>query len=173
MRSGVAQSDDKPVVLGRISGLFGVKGWVRIHSYTDPREAILDYGHWVVGAQGEWASAELAEGKRHGKTVIARLAGIDDRDAAEEFVDALIGVPRENMPATAEDEYYWSDLEGLQVVHRDGKLLGKVAHLLETGANDVLVVRGDREVLIPYIKDEVIEDVDLAAGVIRVNWEWD
>ena len=77
------------------------------------------------------------------------------------------------MPATADGEYYWSDLEGLQVVRKDGKLLGQVAHLLETGANDVLVIRGDQEVLIPYIEGEVIEDVDLAAGVIRVNWEWD
>ena len=165
--------DDKPVVLGRISGLFGVKGWVKIHSYTDPREAILDYSDWLVGKEDDWKPAELAEGKRHGKTVIARLAGIDDRDAATEYVDALVGVPRGKMPATAVGEYYWSDLEGLQVVHKDGRLLGKVAHLLETGANDVLVVRGDREVLIPYIKDEVIEDVDLANGVISVNWEWD
>ena len=165
--------DDKPVVLGRISGLFGVKGWVKIHSYTDPREAILDYSDWLVGKEDDWKPAELAEGKRHGKTVIARLAGIDDRDAATEHVNALVGVPRGKMPATAKGEYYWSDLEGLRVVHKDGRLLGKVAHLLETGANDVLVVRGDREVLIPYIKDEVIEDVDLASGVIRVNWEWD
>lgn len=165
--------DDKPVVLGRISGLFGVKGWVKIHSFTDPREAILDYGDWYVGGEGDWKSVELAEGKRHGKTVIARLAGIDDRDTAAEYVNALVGVPRGKLPAIAADEYYWSDLEGLQVVHRDGKVLGKVAHLLETGANDVLVVQGDREILIPYIKDEVIEDVDLANGVIRVNWEWD
>lgn len=165
--------DDKPVVLGHISGLYGVKGWVKIHSYTEPREAILDYDGWVLGKEGDWRSAELAEGKRHGKTVIARLAGIDDRDAAAEYVNAFIGVPRGKLPATADDEYYWSDLEGLQVVRRDGKLLGKVAHLLATGANDVLVVRGDREILIPYIKDDVIEDVDLASGVIRVNWEWD
>ena len=165
--------DDNPVVLGQISGLFGVKGWVKIHSYTEPREAILDYVDWHIGREGHWKSAELAEGKRHGKTVIARLAGIDDRDDAAELVNALISVPRSKMPATAEGEYYWSDLEGLKVVRQDGKLLGQVAHLLETGANDVLVVRGDQEVLIPYIAGQVIEDVDLAEGVIRVNWEWD
>ncbi len=169
----MALSDDKPVVLGRISGLFGVKGWVKIHSYTDPRDAILNYVGWHIGQEGDWKSADLAEGKRHGKTVIARIAGIDDRDAAAELVNALISIPRSKMPVTADNEYYWSDLEGLEVVHRDGKLLGKVAYLLETGANDVLVVRGDREVLIPYIVDDVIEDVDLASGVIRVNWEWD
>ncbi len=171
MRRGVC--NDKPVVLGRISGLFGVKGWIKIHSYTDPREAILNYGDWLVGQEGDWKSKGFAEGKRHGKTVIARLAGIDDRDAAAEYVNALISVPRSKMPTTADNEYYWSDLEGLNVVHRNGKLLGQVAYLLETGANDVLVVQGDQEVLIPYIVDEVIEDVDLASGVISVNWEWD
>ncbi len=165
--------DDKPVVLGQISGLFGVRGWVKIHSYTQPREAILDYADWHVGQEDDWKAAGLAEGKRHGKTVIARLAGIDDRDAAAEFVNALISVPRSKMPATADGEYYWSDLEGMKVVRRDGKLLGQVAHLLATGANDVLVVRGDQEILIPYLAGEVIEDVDLANGVIRVNWEWD
>jgi 16S rRNA processing protein RimM len=169
----VVVSDDKPVVLGRISGLFGVKGWFRVHSYTDPREAILDYGNWLVGKQGGWRPAKLAEGQRHGKTVIARLDGVDDRDTAAGFVDEFIGVAREGMPPPADGEYYWSDLEGLTVIHCDGKILGKVAHLLETGANDVLVVRGDREILIPYVANEVIEDVDLVEGVIRVNWEWD
>lgn len=165
--------DDKAVVLGRISGLFGIKGWVKIHSFTEPRQAILDYGDWLVGTEGDWKPAKLAEGKPHGKTVIARLAGVDDRDAATEYVNDFVAVPRSMLPETAADEYYWSDLEGLRVVSRDGKLLGKVDHLMETGANDVLVIRGDREVLIPYIKDEVVEEVDLANGVIRVNWEWD
>jgi 16S rRNA processing protein RimM len=165
--------DEKPVILGRISGLFGVRGWVKIHSFTDPREAILDYGEWLVGDDDNWQSAKLAEGKRHGKTVVVRLSGIDDRDAATDLVNNLVGVPRDRLPATADDEYYWSDLEGMQVVQRGGTVLGKVDHLLETGANDVLVVRGDREVLIPYIKHDVIEDVDLANGVIRVNWDWD
>lgn len=169
----MALSDDKPVVLGRISGVFGVKGWVRIHSHTDPREAILGYRDWLIEHSGDWKAIEVAEGKRHGKTVIVRLAGVEDRDAAAEFVNALVGVQRSSLPATGEDEYYWSDLEGLQVVHRDGNVLGRVAYLLETGANDVLVVQGDREILIPFVNDDVIEDVDLAEGVISVNWEWD
>lgn len=173
MRGGLALNDDKPVVLGRISGLFGVKGWVKIHSFTDPRDSILKYGDWVVGTEGNWRSVELAEGKPHGKTVIARLTGVNDREAAVEYVNSLIGVQRDKLPVNAEGEYYWSDLEGLQVVHKDGRLLGTVAHLLETGANDVLVVRGDREILVPYIRKEVIEEVDLANGVIRVDWNWD
>ena len=165
--------DDKPVVLGQISGLFGVKGWVKVHSYTDPREAILDYVDWQIGQEGNWKSERIAEGKRHGKTVIARLEGIDDRDVAAEIVNSLISVPRDRMPPTAKGEFYWSDLEGLKVVNANGKVLGEVAHLLETGANDVLVVRGDQEILIPYVADKVIKDVDLAKGVISVDWEWD
>jgi len=166
-------SDDKPVVLGRISGLFGVKGWLKIHSYTDPREAILDYDGWLIEQNGSWRTAEPVEGKRHGKTVIVRLAGVEDRDTAAGYVDAVVGVSRDKLPATKDKEYYWSDLEGLQVLCQDGKRLGHVAYLLETGANDVLVVQGDKETLIPFIVGDVIENVDLAKGEIHVNWDWD
>lgn len=165
-------SDSKPVVLGHISGLFGVKGWIKVHSYTKPREAILDYSDWLIDCDGELRHSKVAEGQRHGKTVIARLSGINDRDEAAEFIDCVISVSRESLPETAVDEYYWTDLEGLKVVHRDGTVLGKVSHLLETGANDVLVVQGDQELLIPYVKEDVIENVDLDNGVINVNWEW-
>lgn len=165
--------DDKPVVLGRISGLFGVRGWLKIYSYTDPIEAILEYDSWLLKNNGTWQATERAEGKRHGKTVIVRLAGIEDRDAAAEYVNAIVGITRDKLPSTGENEYYWSDLEGLQVVGQDGSLLGRVAYLLETGANDVLVVQGDQEILIPFIKEDVIESVDFTQGVIHVNWEWD
>ena len=166
-------ADKKPVVLGQISGVFGVKGWMKLHSFTVPREAILDYSDWQLECGGDWQSIEVAEGKRHGKTVIARFAGIEDRDAAARYVNCVIGVRRESLPATSDDEYYWSDLEGLRVVHRDGSVLGNVAYLLETGANDVLVVRSkDQEHLIPYLKEDVIDSVDLEEGVINVNWEW-
>lgn len=165
-------SDSKPVVLGHISGLFGVKGWIKVHSYTKPREAILDYSDWLIEREGELRLNKVAEGQRHGKTVVARLSGIDDRDEAAGFIDCVISVPRESLPETADDEHYWTDLEGLKVVHRDGTVLGKVSHLLETGANDVLVVQGDQELLIPYVREEVIENVDLDKGIISVNWEW-
>ena len=116
----------------------------------------------------------VAEGKPHGKTIIARLEGIDDRDVAAGYVQATIGVERSQLPETADGEYYWSDLEGLTVRKKDGTVLGTVAYLLETGANDVLVIReADREVLVPFIPDQVVKDVDLASGVIDVDWEWD
>ena len=170
----MARTDTKPVIVGRISGLFGVRGWVKIHSFTDPREAILDYRDWLVEAGGEWQSIAVAEGKPHGKTIIARLEGIDDRDIAAGYVQASIGIHRSQLPETADGEYYWSDLEGLTVRKEDGTVLGTVARLLETGANDVLVVReADREVLVPFIPGQVVKDVDLDKGLIDVDWEWD
>ncbi len=166
-------NDRKPVILGRVTGLYGVKGWLRVRSYTEPREAILDYEEWLLFREGDPQCFRLAEGKRHGGTVIAKLEGCDDRDQAADLVGDDIGVPREALPETQHGEYYWADLEGLQVNGSDGRTLGKVAYLLATGANDVLVVQGDREILIPFVQNEVIKDVDFAAGVISVDWEWD
>lgn len=166
-------TESKPVILGRVTGLYGVKGWIKVHSYTEPREAILDYKDWLLLRDGDRQSVKLAEGKRQGKAVIARIDGVDDRDDAAGYVGNDIAVPRERLPDTGRGEFYWADLEGLQVVHSDGRILGKVAYLLATGANDVLVVHGDEEILIPFVQEEVIKDVDLAAGVINVDWEWD
>jgi 16S rRNA processing protein RimM len=171
---GVARAGKNPVVLGRVSGLYGVKGWVKIHSYTDPRESILRYSNWMIDCEAGWQSVQVAEGKPHGKTLIARFDGVEDRDAAAGYVNADVAVDRDELPDTGEGEYYWSDLEGLRVERQDGRLIGSVAYLLETGANDVLVVRdGDDEVLIPFVTGDVIKRVDLAGGVISVDWEWD
>ena len=163
----------QPVILGRVVGLVGVKGWIKVYSYTEPREAVLDYKDWLLGRDGNWRRAELAEGKRHGKAIVARLEGIDDRDAATELLGSDIGVDRDALPEPEEGHYYWADLEGLTVVHTDGTELGKVSYLMATGVHDVLVVDGTAERLIPFVPGQVILDVDLAAGVIRVDWEWD
>jgi 16S rRNA processing protein RimM len=163
----------EPVLLGRVVGLFGVRGWVRIHSYTEPREAILEYKGWKLAQGGEWRPVELAEGKRHGKSVIVRLCGCDDRDAAAGLVGADIGVDRDTMPELGDGEYYWADLEGMTVVHKDGTRIGRVAYVMATGANDVLVTEGPAERLIPFVRDRVILDVDLHNRVISVDWEWD
>ena len=163
----------QPVILGRISGLFGVRGWVKVYSYTEPREAVLNYDRWLLSDKNGWQEATVAEGQRHGKTVIVRIDGYDDRDQAAGLVGTDIGIPRDELPETGDDQYYWSDLEGLSVVHRDGTELGKVSHLLETGANDVMVVKGETERLIPFVLDKVVLGVDLAKREIRVDWEWD
>ena len=159
--------------LGQVTGLFGVRGWIKVYSYTEPREAILGYGQWFLRRQGDWRAADVAAGKRHGKTIIVQLAGVMDRDAAAELIGSDIAVERDALSDPGDGRYYWSDLEGMQVVHRDGTELGRVRLLMATGANDVLVVAGERERLIPFVAEQVVLDVDLAAGVIRVDWEWD
>ncbi len=163
----------EPVVLGRISGFFGVRGWVKVYSYTEPRDAVLNYRSWLLSSNGDWRAAEVAEGKRHGKTVIARIEGIEDRDQAAALIGCDIGVPRSEMPETDDGQYYWSDLEGLLVLTKSGAELGTVEYLIETGANDVMVINGEQEYLVPFVIDDVVLDVDLAAGVITVDWEWD
>lgn len=162
-----------PVVLGRISGLFGVRGWVKFFSYTEPREAVLQYKGLLLGRNGVWQSADVAEGQRHGKTVILRLEGFDDRDQAATLIGAEIGVDKSELPELDEGHYYWSDLIGLNVVHCDGTDLGTISEMLETGAHDVMVVKGERERLIPFVKDEIVIGVDLDEKQVNVDWEWD
>lgn len=123
--------------------------------------------------EGEWQAAKVLEGKRQGKSVIAHLQGVDDRDQAAALIGSDIAIPRDELPAAEDGSYYWLDIEGMQVVHRDGTDLGRVAYLMETGANDVLVTEGERERLIPFIAEKVILDVDFDKGVISVDWEWD
>jgi len=164
---------EQPVLLGRVTGLFGVQGWVKVFSFTRPREAILDYDSWFLSQDGEGQRVKVVEGKQHSKTVIVRLDGVHDRDQAAALIGKDIAISRDDLPKTEAGSYYWADLEGMQVLHRDGTELGEVAYLMETGANDVLVTKGERERLIPFIADQVILDVDLAKGIITVDWEWD
>ena len=163
----------EPVVLGRISGLFGVRGWVRVFSYTEPREAFLQYKGLLLGRFGDWQSTKVAEGQRHGKSVILRLEGCDDRDQAAALIGSEIGAIRSELPEPEDGHYYWSDLIGLLVVHRDGTELGRVKDMLETGAHDVMVVKGEQERLIPFVMEEVVISVDLEEKLISVDWEWD
>ena len=161
------------IPVGRISGVYGVRGWVRIFSWTRPRDNIVSYQPWYLKQGDSWTEVRLAEGRGHGKGVVARLEGCTDREAAHKLIGAEIAVSREQMPDTGPDEYYWHDLQGLQVINLQDELLGRVDHLLETGANDVLVVSGERERLIPFVTGQTVQDVDLDAGVIRVDWDKD
>lgn len=164
------------VGLGRISGTYGVRGWVKIFSYTQPRERILEYSTWHLAADeppaAEPAAAtHLESGRRHGKGIVAKLAGIEDRDAAVALIGSGIYVPREALPHAAPGEYYWADLEGLEVCDTHGMSLGVVDHLLETGAHDVMVLAGDANRLIPFVPETVVVRVDLERGVITVDWD--
>ena len=167
----MTEQAERRVVLGRVSGLFGVRGWVKIYSETDPREGIVSYSPWQLRVRNEWRPVEVESGQRHGKSVIAKLKGIDDRDAAAALIDAEITVSREQLPEAGEDEFYWADLEGLAVRTTEGVELGTVSHLIETGANDVLVVKGERERLVPFIREQVIRTIDLDQGLLVVDWD--
>jgi len=165
---------EKLVTLGYVSGLYGVRGWVKIFSDTDPREGILSYTPWYLDRGKGWETWQIEQGRRQGKNVVAKLVGCDDREAAAELMKATIAVRRDQLHADLEaGEYYWTDLEGLEVVTTEGTALGRVDHLIETGANDVLVVKGDRERLIPFIPDQVVREVDLEDRRIVVDWDPD
>ena len=174
----MAPTEDKTrnesrVVLGQVTGLYGVKGWVKLYSYTEPREAILDYTDCLLSDPSGWRTATIVEGRKHGKGVIARFAGNDDRNEASGLIGAEVAVKRDQLPDPGDGHYYWADLEGMRVVDKDGRDVGTVDHLLATGANDVLVVAGEREILIPFVLGTVILDVDLDGRRIRVDWEWE
>ncbi len=156
------------VTLGRISGLYGVRGWLKVYSYTATPSTLFDYPEWSL--QGR--CYRLIEGRTQGKGLVAKLEGVEDRDQAALLLDHEIEVPRSALPPAAPDEYYWSDLVGLQVITREGQVLGRIHHLFTTGANDVVVVEGERERLLPFI-DGVILEVALEQGVMRVDWDPD
>lgn len=157
------------MVLGRVSGIFGVRGWVRVFSETDPKENILRYSPWYLGQDG--APRKLIDGKPQGKTVIARLDGCADCDQAAALMGQQIAVRRNQLPPATAGEFYWIDLEGLGVETLEGVKLGRVSHLFATGANDVLVVRGDRERLLPFAWDDVVRAVDFDEQRIIVDWD--
>jgi 16S rRNA processing protein RimM len=161
------------VLIGRIVGLYGVQGWLKIESWAEPRTRIFDYQPWLLGA-APGAEQEItgATGRTQGKGMVAQLPGVDTREQAAALVGTDIYVAREQLPAPVKDEYYWVDLEGLEVVTTLDVSLGRVSHLFATGANDVVVVRdGARERLVPFIQGSYVRSVDLSAGRMVVDWD--
>jgi 16S rRNA processing protein RimM len=161
------------VRLGRIVGISGVRGEVKLESWTEPRERIFEYQPWqLVSAPGEDAKIGGVRGRKQGKGLVAHLPGIDDRDAAAALVGTDILIERTQLPPPAPGEFYWADLEGMDVLTITGARLGQVSHLLATGANDVLVVRGgEKEYLVPLVMEYYVRDVDLEARRIVVDWD--
>ena len=166
------QTQERKVVpLGHVSGVHGLQGWVKIHSLTEPREAIFDYQPWLMG--DSLREVHIRQGKKHGNRLIALFENIEDRDAAETLVHQPIAVYRDQFPETESGEFYWSDLLGLKVELEDGTELGTVENLMATGANDVLVVKGDRDRLVPFIQGQYVKRVDLENRRIIVDWDPD
>lgn len=161
------------VTLGRVSGAFGVKGWLKVHSYTEPVTNIASYGPWTLRLRGNEQVFTVTDGRAHSGSVVVKLATIDDRDGALAWAGADIVVPRSQLPRLSSNEYYWADLEGLRVETLTGTVLGRVERVLATGGNDVLAVRGDAERLVPFVMGQVVHAVDLERGVILVDWSAD
>ncbi|HVY08000.1 MAG TPA: ribosome maturation factor RimM [Burkholderiales bacterium] len=160
------------VVMGRVRAPHGLKGWIKVQPFTREREGLLEYRDWWLVREGQWQRHRVEESAVQGSMVVARLQGVSDREVAAGLKGSEVAVPRAAMPENPEGEFYWSDLLGLEVFGRNSANLGRVEKILETGANAVLVVRGEKETLVPFIQDVVV-DVDVAAGRIVLDWESD
>ncbi len=180
------ESDDKRVVLGKISTVYGVKGWLKVNSYTSPRKNIFNYPQWLLKTRNGWIKQDIEQGRPHGKTLVVKLAGCEDRDQAQLLVGSTVAVFRSQLPETESGEHYWLDILGMDVVNTDGQELGQVKDIMETGSNDVLVVeRVDKEavnkkglgkateILIPWLIDDVIINVNTDKKLITVHWDTD
>jgi 16S rRNA processing protein RimM len=173
----MSNTDDAPqktILVGRFHGAFGVKGEVKLESFTEPTDRILKYQPWLLrDAQGRERTLSDVRGRSSPKGLVVQVPGIEDRDAADATKGTEIYVPRSALPPPAPGEYYWVDLEGLRVVNVEGVDFGRVSHLFATGANDVLVALGDRERMIPFVEPDYIRSVDFDAGVVTVDWDAD
>ena len=162
---------ERILTLGSIAGPHGLKGWVRVISHTDPREAIFSYHPWLLGENQQ--AVEILDGGRSGKSLVVHLEGVNDREAAEALNGKAIGVYRSQLPELEDKEFYWADLIGLEVVLPEGRSLGKIEQMMATGANDVMVVEGDRQRLIPFVIDQTVVEVDTESGKVIVDWDAD
>ncbi|WP_083023217.1 ribosome maturation factor RimM [Vreelandella lionensis] len=174
-RFNTSHTDDTHVVLGKLTSPHGIKGWLKVYSYTNPMDSILEYPEWWVRQRENLTRMNVVQGSRQGKGLVVQLKGVGDRTAAEAVAQADILMPKEALPELSDDEYYWHELEGLTVFTQSGERLGQVSYLFEPGANDVMVVRGDndaidkRERLLPFLPDDVIVEISLEYGRMVVD----
>jgi 16S rRNA processing protein RimM len=172
-------SIDQLLTIGRIQSAYGIKGWVWIYANTEPMDNVFAYTPWYVQIGKDWREVDVVEWREQGKGIVARLAGCNDRNAAEALHNAVIWTAKTNLPSLPEGDYYWSDLIDLQVWTVSGQLLGQVHSIMETGANDVLVVRtcagsiDSQERLIPWIPEQVVTLVDIVNRRLVVDWDVD
>jgi len=171
-------TEEKKIILGKVGAVYGIKGWLKIHSFTDETEAILDYFPWSLKLGNNTQTVEITDWRKHNKVLIVKVAGIDDRDEAQAFVGSEILTNEAALPELSEDDFYWRDLIGMSVVTNKGYDLGVVTDMMETGANDVLVVKANlkdgfskKERLIPYLFEQVIESVSIENKQICVDWD--
>ena len=177
MASSPEQTGSAMLVLGKIVSVHGIRGAVKVLSHTDPLDNVLDYPQWSLRRGAEQRTVSVTGARVQGRVLIVQLKGVNDRNQAEELVNFEICVAQDALPDLEEGEFYWHQLEGLRVETLDGQLLGRIDHLLETGSNDVMVVKpcegsvDDRERLLPYLPDLYVKHIDLQAGLMQVDWD--
>lgn len=168
---GDQSTDDNYIVVGQIGSTYGVKGWVKILSFTESINNIVEYQPWYIENGTGWKPLKVEDATEYGKGLIVKLAGFEVPETVKVLSGKKIAILRSQLPKLDKNEYYWDDLKGLTVIDQHGTVLGKVIYLLETGSNDVLVVKGEKEHAIPYLPGKVVTEIDLAKGEMHVNWE--
>lgn len=161
---------DTKVIIGRFGSVHGVKGDIRVFLYTQPIELALECFPWQVEINNEWQPLNITKTKWHNDQLLVHIENIDDRDVAKRYTNLNIGIERSQLPELDDDDYYWSDLVGLRVINQNNEELGKIEYFEVTGSNDVFVVKGKKEYCLPYL-DDVVKEIDLKAGIMRVEWE--
>ena len=164
--------NDKKVFIGKVTGVHGIKGWLKIQSFSSPPENILNYPSWIIANQGLEDFYLIEQGKKLNNKIIVKLEKIDDRTTAEFLINSKIQILRSDLPKLTNESYYWSDLEGLNVLNSEDNMIGKIESLIETGANDVMVISGskNKRVLIPFVMHEIIKEVNVELNYIKIDW---
>ena len=164
--------DDKKIYLGKITGVHGIKGWLKIQSFSSPPENILNYPSWIINNQGEEDFYSIEQGRKQNNKIVVKLENIDDRTTAESLINSKIQILRSDLPKLSNENYYWSDLVGLSVLNSEEKVIGKIESLIETGANDVMVIitLKDERILIPFVMHEIIKEVNVELNYIKIDW---
>jgi 16S rRNA processing protein RimM len=165
----------KRLLIGQINGLFGVQGWVKIFSHSFPRENILTYRPWHIQVDGVWTTLDILKGRKQGKTIVAQLKGVNNREVARAYIGVEIYIERAQLPKLAAGEYYWDELIGLQVSNQQGIILGEITQMVDTGSNNVMVIKAknnQKEHWVPYIEPFLIA-VEMDKRQILVDWDED
>jgi len=165
-------STNKRLLIGQINGLFGVQGWVKLFSHANPRKNILSYQPWHVEVDGQWKTLEIVKGRVQGKTIVAQLKDVNDREVARTYIGTDIYIERDQLPKLPKGEYYWDELTGLEVVNTTGVKLGKISYMVDTGSNNVMVINGEKEHWVPYIEPFLI-NIDMDTRKVLVDWDED
>ena len=164
--------DDRKIYLGKITGAHGIKGWLKIQSFSSPPENILNYPQWIINNNGEEDFYSIEKGRKQNNKIVVKLEKIDDRNTAESLINSKIQILRSDLPKLSNENYYWSDLVGLSVLSSEEEVIGKIESLIATGANDVMVINTskDERVLVPFVMHEIIKEVNVELSYIKIDW---